>query len=299
MNRNPYNPNQYDNRPGAPNITKKVKIITLAVTLFMILFIVIVPSLVIVQTGELAVVRRLGLANEVLPPGMHLRIWMINRIDRYDVTVRPVNLEFSAYSIDAQNVRGAVTIQYQLNPGQIIATAEQFGQLAMLEGRLHSVMMQETQNVVALKSAMEIVETRAFLSQEIQARLNRVAPEFNITITAVAVERIVFSPAFEQAVEQRMISEQAMMQAEFERDRVIVLAEQQREVAAIEAEATLLKAAADAEALRIMQDAWGDLGAEVRDAMLRQMFFEQWNGILPQVLGGDNLGLIMDGLGER
>ena len=298
MSHNPYNPNQYE-RPRGQKLNKKLKAAAIAIVLGVLLFIIIVPSIVIVQTGQLAAVRRLGVANEVLPPGMHMRVWVINRIDFYDVTVRPIRFEFSAYSIDAQNVRGAVTIQYQLNPVQIIDTAERFGQLNMLERQLHAVMMQETQNVIALKSAMNIVETRAYLSQEIQMRLNQIAPGFNITVTAVAVESIIFSQAFEQAVEQRMISEQAMMQAEFERDRAIVLAEQQREVAAIQAQATLLKAEADAQALRIMQDAWGDLGAEVRDAMLRQMFFEQWNGILPHVLGGDNLGLIMDGLGER
>jgi len=298
MNQNPYNPNQY-NAPKKPAFTSKAKVITALIVALALLVIAIIPSIVIVQTGQLAAVRQLGVANEVLQPGMHMRLWMFNRIDTYDITVRPIRFEFSAYSIDAQNVRGSVTIQYQLNPGQIIDTAERFGQLSMLERQLHSVMMQETQNVIALKSAMNIVETRAYLSQEIQARLSVIAPNFNIAITAVAVESIVFSQAFESAVEQRMISEQAMMQAEFERDRAIVLAEQQREVAVIEAEAVLVKARADAEALRIMQDAWGDLGTEVRDAMLRQMFFEQWDGILPHVLGGDNMGLIMDGFGGR
>jgi len=260
--------------------------------------IIVFPSLFTVQTGEMATVRRFGVVTEAVPPGLHFRLWFIHSIDIYDVTVRQLRFAFDAYSIDAQNVQGLVTVQFMLNQQSIVQIATEYGRIEALEQRLFGVMAQEVQNVVALKSAMEIVETRAFLSQEIHSRLNEITTQFHVTITAVALESIEFSDAFERAVEQRMIAEQAMMQAEFERDRAIVLAEQQREVAAIEAEAILLKAAADAEALRIMQGAWGDLADTVKDAMLRQLFFENWDGVLPNVMAGDQMGLILDGLGR-
>jgi len=272
-------------------------LVILAIIAFLAI-IIIFPSLFTVQTGEMATVRRFGVVTEAVGPGLHFRLWFIHNIDTYDVTVRQLRFAFDAYSIDAQNVQGLVTVQFMLNQNAIVQIATEYGQINALEQMLFGVVVQEVQNVVALKSAMEIVETRAFLSQEMHSRLNSIASQFHVTITAVALEEVEFSDAFERAVEQRMIAEQAMMQAEFERDRAIVLAEQQREVAAIEADAILLKATADAEALRIMQGAWGDLADTVKDAMLRQLFFENWDGVLPNVMAGDQMGFILDGLGR-
>jgi len=150
------------------------------------------------------------------PPGLYFRFWPISDRIYYDVTVKQINFQFSAYSIDAQNVQGWVTIQYQLNAAEDISVAEQYDTISMLEQKLQSIMMQETQNVIALKSAMEIVETRAFLSQEIHSRLAEIAPQFSVSITAVTLEGLQFSAAFEHAVEQRMIAEQEMMQANFD-----------------------------------------------------------------------------------
>ena len=254
-------------------------------------------SINIIQTGEVGIVRRLGVVTEVLHPGgLNTRLSWIYTVDIYDMTVREADLDFTAYSIDAQSVRGMVSIQYQLNPQTVMQVAGQFGPLSVLENRLHSMLLQETQNVFALKSAMELVEGRAYLSHEIWQRLSLIASNFHVTITNVALEGMIFSAAFEQAVEQRAIADQLLRQAELDAARDMVYAQRALDVSRLEAESVLVKARADAESLEIMQAAWGELGLEVRDAMLRQMFFEQWDGVLPSVLTGDNLSLIMDGL---
>ena len=54
-------------------------------------------------------------------------------------------------------------------------------------------------------------------------------------------------------------------------------------------EAAIAKSEGDAEALVIMQNAWSSLSKEVKDAMLRQMFYEKWNGELPQVMSDGSL----------
>jgi regulator of protease activity HflC (stomatin/prohibitin superfamily) len=267
-----------------------------AVVIIFLAVVFVLPSFVTIQTGEIGAVRRFGVVLETLQPGLHFRLWLINDIERYDIMVREVDLDFSAYSIDAQSIRGYVSIQYQLRPHMIITIAEQFGRIHMLESRLHAMMLQETQNVFALKSAMSLVEERATLSHEIRQRLNSIAEQFHVQITAVALEGMHFSAEFDRAVNQRVVAEQELLQAEVDAQRLIINAQRDLEITRLEAEAVLLNARADAEALEIMQGAWGELGLEVRDAMLRQMFFEQWNGMLPQVLTNDNLSIIMDGL---
>ncbi|MCL2856829.1 MAG: SPFH domain-containing protein [Oscillospiraceae bacterium] len=250
----------------------------------------VVPSIFTVQTGEVVAVRQFGVVREAVPPGIHFRLWFIHSRERFDVRVREVDLNFATYSIDAQSVQGQVSIQYHLHPHAVVTVTEEFGRLEMLESRLHAMLLQEIQNVFASSPAMQLVEHRAELSGNIQRRIGYIADQFHVTITAVALEHLQFSPAFEYAVEQRLIAEQ-------ERDRALVFANQQLEVARLEAQAVTVRARADAEALEIMQQAWGDLGEAVREIMLRQLAIESWDGVLPQVVADSNFSLILDSMG--
>jgi len=281
--------------------------IAIAIAAVVLAAIIILPSFRVVRTEEAAVVRRWGVVDRTLPPGINFVFWIPNTVDYFDLQVREQNFRFSAYSVDAQNVSGYVTVLYRMNQQDAMLVAEQFGSIQQLERMMDGVLLQEIQNVFALKSAMDIVEQRAIISHEIHDRLRTVTSQFHITVTMVSVESIDFSRAFELAVEQRMIAEQDMMQAEFERERALIIANQQLDVQTLEAEAVVvraradaesivLQAAAEAEALQVMRAMWQGLPEEIRDVMLRQMFFDSWDGSLPTVLNNENMSLIMDGL---
>ena len=278
----------------------KVKAAIILVCLAFVGFIGIVTlflSVNIIQTGQLGVVKRIGVVNEVLDPGgFNIRLFLIHTVERYDITVRETDLRFRAYTLDAQNVDGQVSVQYQINPAEVMIIAQQFGNLPNLERRLHAMLLQETQNVFALKSAMELVEQRATLSSQIWDRLRVLQSNFHITITNVAIEGMGFSQSFETAVEQRAIADQALRQSQLDAERDMVYARRALEVSRLEAEAVLVGVRADAEALSIMQNAWGDLGAEIRDIMLRQLAIEKWNGVLPKVIGGGDFSFIINDL---
>ncbi|MCL2571025.1 MAG: prohibitin family protein [Defluviitaleaceae bacterium] len=292
---------------GASGMKKAGFGIALFITAVILALVIVLPSFRVVRTEEAAVVRRWGVVDRTLPPGINFVFWIPNTVDYFDLQVREQAFRFSAYSVDAQNVSGYVTVLYRINQEDAMLIAEQFGSVDQLERRMDGVLLQEIQNVFALKSAMEIVEQRAVISHEIHDRLRAVTNQFHITVTMVSVESIDFSRAFELAVEQRMIAEQDMMQAEFERERALIIANQQLEVQTLEAEAVVvraraeaesivLQAEAEAEALRVMRTMWQGMPEEMRDVMLRQMFFDTWDGGLPHVWGQDNLGIIMDGL---
>jgi regulator of protease activity HflC (stomatin/prohibitin superfamily) len=263
--------------------------------------VVIVPSLHMVRTEEAAVVRVWGEVDRIAPPGLNFVFWVPNQVERFDLAVREQSFSFSAYSIDAQNVRGYVTVLYQIeSPAAAMEIARTFVSMQNLESSIAGVFLQEIQNVFALKSAMEIVEQRAVLSHEIHQRLNdAVENRFHVNVAMVAVGNIEFSIAFEQAVEERMISEQAIIRAEAEAERALIIANQQLEVARLESMAVVVAAQADADALAIMQDAWGDLGTEVREIMLRQLMITSWDGVMPRVIGGSGgeMQFIIDGMG--
>jgi regulator of protease activity HflC (stomatin/prohibitin superfamily) len=281
----------------------KFKMFAIAVAVFAIIVIFVFPSLRIIQQEEVAVVRRLGVAHEVLSPGIHLRWWFIDTLERYNVTVQDSDMLFSAHSTDAQNVFGQVSIQYRINIGNTMDIIREFGSMASLQARLHPALLQETQNVFAMKPAMDLVQQRANLGPEIWNRLSLIAAPFHVTITNVALENMSFSDEFERAIDRVAVADQELRRSELDAQRDLVYAQRDLDVTRIvgqerlisaqaEADALLINARAEADALLILQSVWGDLTPAVREVMLRQQAIDAWNGVLPRVVG-DGFDLIL------
>jgi regulator of protease activity HflC (stomatin/prohibitin superfamily) len=214
-------------------------------------------------------------------------------VEIYDIKTREIPLEFEAYSKDAQIVSGQLAVQYQLQPDMVMEINRQYGSVSVLEQKLRAVILERAKSVFADRGAMLIVETRSILSSEIEKRIVPVVNQYYVTLTMVALSDIAFNTAFENAVEQKMIAEQEKLRADYDKERAIIKAEELLAVAEREAKAVIKKAEGDAEALRIMQMAWSSLSPEVKEAMLRQTFYEKWNGVLPEVMSGDSLDLII------
>ena len=271
----------------------KLIILAVAVSLMIVL---LLPSIRIIEEGTIGVARRFGQATDILNPGIHFRLWLTDDVVHLDGRVQSLDIGFAAHTNDAQPINGGVTVHYQVIVADAMNVVAEFGNMENLYNRLSPIFLAEAQIVLATKSAMELVENRAILASEIRQRLTDIAGQYRIVIANVILESLLFSPAFDQAVEDRMIAEQQMLMADLERQRAVVQAEQYLEVQMLRNQAIIDQANADAQALEIMQEAWGDLGMEVREAMLRQMFFETWDGRLPSVLTDANMSLIMSGL---
>jgi len=283
------------------------KRLALATTVMALLFALViagftlVTSINFIEDGTVGVVRRFGEITETITPGgWNIRWSWWHTVDIYDIRVQEVDLDINTYTRDAQNIRGRVSIQYQIIPGAVQFIAREFGQLPQLESMLHAMLVQATQDTFALKTAMELVEHRAELPGEIWDRVRPIQSNFHVTITNVAVEDLSFTDAFRQAVDQRVVADQRLMQAQIDAETARVEAQLALDIARLEAEAVLVAARADAESLAIMQEAWGDLGAEVRGVMIQQLAIEVWDGMLPRVVmnsgadDGTGFSLILD-----
>lgn len=85
----------------------------------------------------------------------------------------------------------------------------------------------------------------------------------------------------------------ALMQAEKNKEVALTNAEAQKEVARIEAEKILVAAEAAAEAIRIEAEAKAEANKKIAESLtpelLEKIKYEQWNGELPGIMGGDSL----------
>jgi regulator of protease activity HflC (stomatin/prohibitin superfamily) len=264
-----------------------------------IVFIVVPFSFRQINTGEIAVVKKWGKAEYTKTEGTHFDFWLGKKYEKYDIKVRQLESQTMAYSQDAQTMNLQITIQYRIQADKALEINREFGDLALLESRIKSIIEDRTKSTMSSMQAMKIIESRNTLSSQVLANISEVSDRYYVEIINVLITNIDFSDAFEQAVENKMISEQQQLQAEYEAKKAETEAKGKLEVAKLEAEAQLEKAKKDAEAievkaeaeanaLKIIQDAWNEIPEDVKQVMLQEMAIDKWSGDLPTTMVGDD-----------
>lgn len=106
--------------------------------------------------------------------------------------------------------------------------------------------------------------------------------EYGITITVLGLkEGISFeNPEIQKALDAKYASEQELIIQQNKNEAELAKAQ-------AEAEAIIIEAKAQAEANRLLAES-------LSDDILTQMYYEKWNGKLPDVIGGSNSSLIID-----
>ena len=275
------------------------------------LFLTIPFSFHQVDTGEVATVKELGQIKYVREAGTHFDFWMTRSYTTYDTKVRSLNIETQAYSQDAQTMTVQMSVHYQILADKATDITIKYGSLDVLESRITGKAIQETKDVLTKRGAEKIIEERNFISQEVADAVEQaIGADYFVDIQTVALTNIDFSDAFEKAVEEKMVAAQKRLQAEIENDMKIAAAEaeakakleaakQQVEVAKQEAEAAKIKAEneaeiieiqaqAEADAKAIIAETWKSMSEEAREATLKQLAIDKWNGELPDTVVGDD-----------
>lgn len=272
--------------------------IAAAVAIILFISLIIVPfSIRTVDTGEVAVVKHLGAIKEVKGPGMHFDLWVTNKYIKYDTKVQDFEVFTAAYSSDAQPMEIAMTIQYQIHSDKVINIATQYGKLDILQNRIESVAVERVKAVLSSHKAMDIIAKRATISPDVEEAIKAtIGDEYYVNVTTVVLDNIDFSDAFELAVEEKMIAEQAKLKADYDNETKVAkakadaeaklkAAQAQIDIAKAEAEARMIAAEAEAKANEIVNES-------ITDKILEKNTIEKWDGKLPTVTSGD--GIMID-----
>ena len=256
----------------------------------LIMFIVIPFSFHTINTGEVAVVKHLGKITHVREAGTCFDFWMINSYQKYDTKVQNVDVTTMAYSSDAQTMDVAMTLQYQIMADKVMDIATQYGSLEVLESRIQSIAIEKTKSVLSGYKAMDIIANRATISPAVeQAIKDAIGEEYFVNVNTVVLTNIDFSDAFETAVEEKMIAEQAKLKADYENQKKVAEAEAEAEAKLKAAQAEIEIAKAQAEALKIAAEAEAaankTIANSITDKILEKLFYDKWNGELPTVMG--------------
>lgn len=267
--------------------------------LLIIAFIIVPFSFHTIQTGELAVVRNLGKITGVREAGTNFDLWFVNQYQKYDTKVQNVDIVTAAYSSDAQTMEITMTLQYQVMPDKVVDIATQYGSLEVLQNRIQSIAIEKTKAVLSSYKAMDIIAKRATISPAVEEVIKEaIGHDYFVKVNTVVLSNIDFSDAFEAAVEDKMIAEQAKLKADYENEKKIAAAEAdaaaklkeaeaQKAIAAAEAEALLVKVQAEAEANKVLSES-------ITSKLLEKLYADRWDGKLPSVVGNGDYILPSD-----
>ena len=292
-----------------------MKKITKFVVLGIVALLVVIlaaDSFATVPVGSTGILLTFGKVEDgkALSEGLHIKLPLVQRIVSMDNRVKKLELNTEAFSKDIQTVSATLAVNYRLQAEKsftIYKTAgTQFEQNIIIPAT-HEVL----KSVCAQYTAEELISKRAESSDMMRDELDGKLSGMGITVTDFNIIDFDFSDEFINAVEAKQVAEQVKKKAATENETAIAQAEREKQVSIkqseaeaervrIEAEAqaqsTLIAAQAKADAVKLAADAEAyrleNEGKYVTASLIDKILAENWDGKLPNVVGGDVKGIL-------
>jgi len=266
---------------GAISFMSEFKKIALGVLtgLAIILISIGVSAFTVISAGHTGVQVTLGEVNPLpLTEGVHF-VNPISSIKDVDVRLQKAELKgANAGTKDLQVVHTDIVVNYRLDPLKVPHIYKEYG-LNVDEKVLGPGINEAFKSVTGHYTSEELVTKRDLVSQEIlQHLITKMAP-FNIAVSNISLVNFGFSQAYQQAIEDKVISAQKTAKAQQDLERIKV-----------EAASRIAQADGEAKAIAIQAAAIQSNGGE---NYVKLQWIEKWNGALPStMLGGDTKTLM-------
>ena len=221
---------------------KQIKVlITVVVVIFLIL---IFNPLVKVGAGQRGVVLNWGaVSDKILDEGLHLRMPIMQKIVKMDVTTQKEEGSASAASKDMQIVTADVAVNYYLDPLRVNKTYQSLRK-EYRERVILPTIDEFIKKTTALYTAEELLTKRAEVKDNLKQNITNSLAESNIIVKDIFITNFEFSEQFDAAIESKVTAEQNALKAKNDLERVKMEAEQRVAQAKAEAEAIRIQAQA-------------------------------------------------------
>ncbi len=291
---------------------KPAFIIAAAIILVLIIFFTAYSPFVTIPTGHTGVGTTFGKVEDyVLGEGFHIKN-PIQEVVLMDNRTQKERVVMQAFSKDIQQVDVICTINYEVDQ----ATAQDLYRRVgndyynkVMNGRIH----ESVKSVFTKYTAEDIMGVRDQLSEEVRIKLAPELKAYGIQLGMVSIEDVDFTDAFTDAVEAKQVAEQKKLKTETEQKeleavaestaaRELITAKNQAEVrkllAEAEKEAAQYQADADAYAIKAESEARAAanelIAKSLTEELIKYTEATNWNGELPQIVGGNTALPIVD-----
>jgi regulator of protease activity HflC (stomatin/prohibitin superfamily) len=251
----------------------------IAAGLATVLLFVVGSSFTVISAGHTGVQVTFGEVNpQPLTEGVHM-VNPISSIADVDVRLQKVKLDgANAGTKDLQVLHTDIVVNYRLDPLKVPHIFKEYG-LNVDEKVLGPGINEAFKSVTGHYTSEELVTKRDLVSQEIlQHLVTKMAP-FNITVSNISLVNFGFSQAYQQAIEDKVISAQKTAKAQQDLERIKV-----------EAASRIAQAEGEAKAIAIQASAIQSNGGA---NYVQLQWIEKWDGKLPAtVVGADSKTLM-------
>lgn len=218
---------------------------------------------------------------------------------------------FKIPTSDGKTVTVNLEFSYMFDPERVADTFVRFKGMSGSEIKdtfIKPKVKAWTQEVSANYPVTDIFgDKRTQINEDLDVHLKAKFDEYGIIIDTVNFTDISVDPETQAAIQKKVNAQQelelanieaqtAKIQANKDREVARVQAEKDKEVAAIKAEQKIIAAEGEAEALRIASESEAEanrkIAASLTSELIEKIKYEQWNGVMPSVQGAD--GVIVD-----
>lgn len=251
---------------------------------FLFCIILLFSSIGTVGAGERGVKTRFGAILGTVPQGLYFKFPFMDKVHLMDVKTRTINYDkngaegdakdtsqlFGA-SKDLQDVSIGVVVNYHINPEKVEQIFAQYSSVINYQYNVIEPVVREiVKSTSAQYTAEELVTKRAEFSDKVNISLETRLMEKDAILERFSVTNFEFSKSFSQAIEAKVT---AVQNAEAQKNKL--------EQVKYEAQQTIEKAKADAEAIRISAQAINSQGGA---DYVKLKAFEKWDGHLPTTM---------------
>jgi len=264
------------------------------------IFFIVIPLLlamnafVIVDSGAVGVVKRLGAVDEVpLKEGIHFKMPFIDTVIQVNIRLNSTRSVALSSSKDLQTVKTVVSVQYSIKDDMAPKIFQKIGLTGQIQATVIEPAIEESvKSVTAKYTAEELITKREHVKMQIQqaiqdfidTTLNEKGIKRGIHVANVAITDFNFSEEFNRAIELKVKAEQEALQAKNEKIRRVTQAEAaaaEKQLAA-DASAYAITVASKARAEAIRREA---KSLKSNPELIQLRIAEKWDGKLPKFNG--------------
>lgn len=274
-----------------------------------------------VPTGYVGVVYNMngGVDGEVLSQGWHL-VSPTKKVTTYsigleqsyltseDIGDSPKDESFSIPTSDGKTVNVNLEFSYRFDEERVAETFTTFKGKSgetIKDTFIKPKVMAWTQEVSANYPVTDIFgDKRTQINAELDVYLREKFDQYGIIIDTVNFTDISVDDETAAAIQKKVTAQQelelatieaetAQIQAQKDKEVARIAAEKDKEVAQIAAEKAIIEAEAKAEAVRIAAEAEAEANKKIAGSLTSELIekikYEQWNGEMPKVSGGTSI----------
>lgn len=256
---------------------------------------IVTDTLYTVKYGTIGVVTRFGqIVGEPVAPGLHVKIPFVDAVIIYrtqkiiyETLANPnegaSNADYQDFPVDTttkdgQQVSLRFSVRFSVDPTKVKAVAENLGteeelveKIVKTDARIWTRNIPRDFEAIDLYSG-NIEEASVKIAEALGPRFE----ENGLIMDEFGIRSINFQSDYVDAVEQKQIEKEKVVTEQY-------IAQQEE----FRKKATITKAEGDAAAQRLQQQT-------LSNALIKKLWIEKWNGILPTTMTDDNASFLID-----